>query len=188
MADPFVGEIRLFGFNFEPRGWAFCAGQILPISQNTALFSLIGTFYGGDGRTTFALPDLRGRAALSYGRGPGLSDYQIGQKEGTETVTLNTTEMPAHTHSLTGVTGTASLHGVSQGGGESSPAGNYMAALDDAYAASGTEVAMNANSVKVSLAGGQVGTTGGSLPHNNMQPSLACNYCIALVGIFPSRS
>ncbi|KJS19546.1 MAG: hypothetical protein VR78_03205 [Hoeflea sp. BRH_c9] len=188
MSEPFVGEIRLFGFDFAPRGWAFCAGQLMGISQNSSLFSLLGTNYGGDGITTFALPDLRGRAALSHGQMPGGSTYRVGERLGTETVTLTIMEMPAHTHALTGVTGNGTLHAVSQGGGESSPAGNYLAAVDDAYATSGTEVTMNANSVKVDLTGGQVGQTGGNLSHNNMQPSMVCNYCIALVGIYPSRS
>jgi len=188
MSEPFIGEIRLFGFDFAPRGWSFCAGQILPISTNSALFSLLGTFYGGDGRTTFALPDLRGRAAIGHGRGPGLTERKTGQTAGAENVTLNLEQMPRHNHTLGAVTGTATLNAVSDGGDASDPTGNYVAALDDAYKSAGTEVAMNANSVSVNLTGGTVSNTGNGQGHDNMQPSLVGNYCIALVGIFPSRS
>lgn len=188
MSDPFIGEIRLFGCNFAPRGWEFCDGQLLPISSNSALFSLLGTIYGGDGRTTFALPDLRGRAAIGFGTGPGLTPRAQGQKLGAEGVALNVGQIPSHNHTLAGVTGNATLNAVSDGGDDSDPAGNYLAALDDGYASAGTEVAMNENSVSVNLTGGSVGDTGSGQAHDNMQPFLVGNYCIALVGIFPPRS
>ncbi len=171
--DPLLASIILFAGNFAPRGWALCQGQILSISQNTALFSLLGTTYGGDGQTTFALPDLRGRVPIQQGQGPGLSNYDLGQVSGSETITLTTNNLPSHNHSLLA---------TSEAGSVSVPAGAYLAntgALDKEYNTSGTLVAMNA---------GAVGVTGGSQPFDNIQPYLALNFIIAMQGIFPSRN
>jgi microcystin-dependent protein len=175
MADPFVGEIRIFPFNFAPKGWAFCDGQLLPISQNTALFSLLGTFYGGDGRSTFALPNLQGLAPLNFGQGPGLSQYFIGQQGGEQNVTLYQTEMPLHSHGALAVAG--------PGGQNPAPATAWSELTQrgqSAYAASGgSNVLMNPAALSIA---------GGSQPHNNMPPYLTLNFCIALQGIFPPRS
>ena len=172
MAEPFLGEIRMFGFNFTPRGWAQCNGVLLPISSNSALFSLLGTIYGGDGRTTFALPDLRGRAPLHYGQGNGLSNHPIGQRDGTETATLTAAQMPSHTHQSR----------VASGNGSStSPVGNVLATSIEGDASYSGSADNNGSSAAIA-------NTGGGQPHNNMQPFLAINFCIALVGIFPSRS
>lgn len=180
MADPFVGEIRIFGFNFPPRGWAFCDGQLLPISQNTALFSLLGTFYGGDGKSTFALPNLQGAAAIHQGQGSGLSQYFVGQQGGSQSVTLLTTEMPAHNHSLTvtsgaGTTNTSTGNQLARGA-----SGNPVSGLTQAkiYNATAPQTPMNPQAMSLA---------GGSLPHNNMMPFLTFNYCIALQGVFPPR-
>jgi microcystin-dependent protein len=171
MSDQFLGEIRAFGFNFAPRGWAFCAGQILSIAQNTALFSLLGTFYGGDGVTTFALPDLRGRVGISQGQGEGLSPYQIGEVSGSENVTLTNLQMPAHAHSVGANSGTATT---------SRPAGAVPAkAADTSYAAAPDGTTMNA---------GMIGPSGGGLPFSILPPFLTINFCIALTGTFPSRN
>jgi microcystin-dependent protein len=175
--EPFIGQIVAFGFNFAPKNWAQCNGQIMPIAQNTALFSLIGTTYGGDGVTTFALPDLRGRVAINQGTGPGLSPYTIGQKAGTETVTLNMDQMPAHNH-------TALLRGNSEDA-NSGEANNKTLGVANAniYNTNAPETgeALNPGSIQVAAAGG-------NQPHPNMQPYLAVNYCICLYGIFPQRS
>ena len=174
--DPFVAEIRIFPFNFAPKGWAFCDGQLLPLSQNTALFSLLGTTYGGDGKSTFALPDLQGSAPMHPGQGPGLSLYDLGQLGGVEAVTLLQSEMPIHAHSV----GRA----LADLGNQISPvnsvwaqaaAGRGSAALYKDGAPTGK---VNINSLSV---------TGSSLPHNNMQPYLTLNFCIALQGVFPAR-
>lgn len=174
--DPYIGEISIFAGNFPPRNWAFCNGQLMSIAQNTALFSILGTTYGGDGRVTFGLPDLRGRAPLSAGQGPGLSNYDLGQAGGSETDTLSINEIPAHNHPLGAYNNKAD---------QSNPTGNVNAIVVDssngtanAYAAS-ANATMNANAV---------GQSGGSQPHNNMQPYLTLNYIIALQGVFPSRS
>jgi microcystin-dependent protein len=181
--DAFVGEIRAVGFNFAPRNWAFCQGQILPINQYTALFSLLGTTYGGDGRSTFALPDLRGRAAVQAGQGGGLSNYPLGQRNGVENVTLLPAQLPAHTHSL----GTAGSIGVTAAQGDlTSPVNNFLAAtnnLNQYGEESTTGATMNPGSVT-----GTGGVQGGSAPHPNMMPYETINYIIALVGIFPPRS
>ena len=178
--DPFIGEIRAVGFNFAPRGWALCQGQLLAISQNTALFSLLGTTYGGDGRTTFGLPDLRSRLIVQPGQGAGLSAYTLGQLSGSETQTLALNQMPAHTHTLTGVT----VNANSTAGSSTTPTGN-VPALD-------TGVQHYASSPDVQMAAGSVaGTTtavGGGTPHSNTMPSLGMYYVIALQGIFPPRS
>lgn len=167
MSEPFIAEIRIFGFNFAPRGWAFCNGQLLPIAQNTALFSLIGTIYGGDGRSTTALPDLQGRAPQHPGRGPGLSEVRLGQKTGTSTVTLTPNELPQHNHTL---------NGVNDSGIQATPVGG-VPARGNFYASS-----LNAAPMA------PLANTGGGQAHNNLQPYLALNFCIALTGLYPSRS
>jgi microcystin-dependent protein len=167
-----LGEIRLFPYNFAPQGWAFCNGQLMSISQNTALFSLIGTFYGGDGRTTFGLPDLRGRVAISQGQGPGLSPYSVGEVTGVETVTLTGNQMPSHAHSVEASAVKAKLK---------TPAGAVPGHTkgDEYDAAPDGVTTMNA---------GMIAPTGGGQPHTNIQPLLVMSYCIALQGIFPSRN
>jgi microcystin-dependent protein len=172
MADQFVGEIRAVGFNFPPKGWAFCDGQLLPLSQNTALFSLLGTFYGGDGKSTFALPDLRGAVPVGQGQGPGLGEYFLGEMTGTQTVTLLQSEMPAHTHTLRARNDPAELQAPA-------PARAFARSTAGfAYLPAAPNVALNPQVAAVA---------GGSLPHNNMQPSLVMNFVIALQGIFPQR-
>ena len=177
MSSPFVAEIRIWACNFAPTGWALCDGQLLPLSQNTALFSLLGTTYGGDGKSTFALPDLQGRAAMFWGQGSGLSLHDLGETGGEETVTLLQTEMAGHSHTIGGA--------FNAGGGTQSPTNSVWAEAPagrggflNAYAAPATG-AMNPNALSI---------TGGSLPHNNLQPYLTLNFCIALQGIFPPRS
>jgi microcystin-dependent protein len=174
MGDPFVAEIRVFACNFAPKGWAFCDGQLMPISQNTALFSLLGTYYGGDGRVTFALPNLQGSVPIQAGQGPGLSDRFLGEASGTPYVTLLESEIQAHTHTEQAL----ALFGASNdpiGRLPSKPFGGGL--LFDPGAAN--LVTMNPNSI---------GVTGGSQPHNNTMPTLTLNYCIALQGVFPPRS
>lgn len=177
---PFIGTIQAFGFNFNPRGWARCEGQLLPIAQNTALFALLGTIYGGDGRTTFALPDLRGRVPMGMGNGPGLTPRSIGQKSGAENVTLSTANLPAHTHAAAATMAAAGGQGDQQG-----PGGNVLAydRRETQYSSAAPDVSMNAASVSVS-----VGSAGNSQSFNIMQPYLVVNYCIALQGLFPSRN
>lgn len=169
MSEPFIGQIQMFGFNFPPRGWALCDGQLLPIAQNTALFSLLGTTYGGDGRTTFGLPDLRGRAALHFGTGPGLGPRPIGAKGGSELETLTIGQMPPHQHSL---------NAHSEAADQQKPENNVLASA----------MTYHAVPADVQMAGASIGQTGGGQAHNNMQPFLVINFCIALTGIFPSRS
>jgi microcystin-dependent protein len=173
MADPFVAEIRIFPFNFAPRGWAFCNGQLLPISQNTALFSLLGTTYGGNGQSTFALPDLQGKAPMQPGQGPGLSLHDLGEIAGSETVTLLQSEMPAHAHTLMAST---------QAGEDPSP--GPTEALGRSVGAS---LYQPTTTPFVPMSLNAVAPAGGSLPHNNMMPYLTLNFCIALQGIFPPR-
>jgi microcystin-dependent protein len=170
MADPFVAEIRIFGFNFPPTGWAFCDGQLLAISQNTALFSLLGTVYGGNGKSTFALPNLQGSAPMHPGQGPGLSLHDLGEQGGTETVTLLQSEMPAHNHGMVG---------VEDDGTFLTPANMLIAALNQMYAA--------APAGGATLAPEALALAGGNQPHNNMMPYLTLNFCIALQGVFPPR-
>ena len=172
MSEPFVAEIRIFAGNFAPRGWAFCNGQLLPISQNTALFSLIGTTYGGDGRTTTALPNLQGRAPMHPGRGPGLTARRLGQRGGVETVTLSEAQMPNHRHTATG-SGRPAV--------QDDPANQYPAA------ATGF-TPYNTASNLIDMASQALPDSGGSQPHNNMQPFLTMNFIIALQGLYPSRS
>ncbi|MEE4377889.1 MAG: tail fiber protein [Candidatus Competibacteraceae bacterium] len=172
MSEPFLAEVRMVGFNFAPRGWAFCDGQILPINQNQSLYSLLGTTYGGDGRTSFALPDLRGRVPIHVGRSNGGADHRLGQKSGEETHTLAVNEMPNHDHVLQASTTDAN---------ESSPAGHVLArsVTPEAYRAPQNLGAMHA---------GTVTNVGGGQAHENMQPYIAVNFCIALQGLFPSRN
>lgn len=174
MADPFVAEIRIFPFNFAPRGWAFCDGQLLPIAQNTALFSLVGTSYGGNGQTTFGLPNLQGRMAMSSGQGPGLSPRSLGEAGGSPAVTLAPDQIPAHSHQLMA---TASADSASPAGRAMSPALSATNTAVPVYKNGSTRVAMSSQAV--APVGGQ--------PHNNMPPYLALNFCIALQGVFPPR-
>ena len=170
MSEPFVAEIRIFAGNFAPRGWAFCNGQLLPISQNTALFSLIGTTYGGDGRTTTALPNLEGRVPMHPGRGPGLTSRRLGQKGGVETVTLSEAQMPSHHHTMeTSV----------EDGDRRDPANRYFGRGSAVYGAPNNIAPMASQSLP---------NAGGSQAHNNLQPFLTMNFIIALVGLYPSRS
>lgn len=171
MSEPFIAEIRIFAGNFAPRGWAFCDGQLLPISQNTALFSLIGTTYGGDGRTTTALPNLQGRAPMHPGRGPGLTSRRLGENGGSETVTLTEAQMPNHTHIILG----------------SGPA-NSNTPAGAGHATSTTVRQYHAATNLVDVAETTLTATGGSQPHNNLQPFLALTFIIALTGLYPSRS
>jgi len=175
MSLPFVAEIRMFPTNFAPNGWAFCNGQIISIAQNTALFSLLGTTYGGNGQTTFALPNLQGRMAVGTGQGPGLSNYVLGQTAGNSTHTLISTEMPVHTHTLGANNGDGTLPTPSA----NIPAGPGADRDLYLYAPPGALTNMNSNAVAIA---------GGSQPHENMQPYLVVNYCIAMNGIFPARN
>jgi microcystin-dependent protein len=176
MADPFVTEIRIFGFNFPPKGWAFCNGQLMPISQNTAVFSLLGTTYGGDGKSTFALPDLQGNAALCAGQSAGTSEYFLGQMGGSQNVTLIQSEIPVHTHSLSAF--------VSVNADQFGPNPNGQSILGRSV--NGNAYSTNITKV-VQMAPQALAPAGGSLPHNNMQPTIALNFCIALQGVFPQR-
>lgn len=171
MSEPFIAEIRIFAGNFAPRGWAFCDGQLLPISQNTALFSLIGATYGGDGRSTTALPDLQGRAPMHPGRGPGLAVRTLGERGGASSITLEEQHMPPHTHAVHAFTGPAS-------------------AAPDTAVGLGSAPMYAAGSANAPMATGLVGAAGSTAPapHNNLQPYLALNFIIALQGLYPSRS
>lgn len=173
MADPFVAEIRLFPFNFSPRGWAWCDGQLMPLSQNTALFSLLGTTYGGNGKSNFALPDLQGRAPMHPGQGPGLSLHDLGEIGGSEAVTLLESEIPSHNHTLSTVGGTP----VSRDPTGAVWAGNARSPML-AYANGAADSLMAPDSIS---------EAGGNQPHNNMQPYLTMYFCIALQGVFPPR-
>lgn len=192
--DPLIGEVKMFAGNFAPRGWALCEGQLLSIASNTALFSILGTTYGGDGRTTFALPDLRGRSAIGPGRGPGLSDYRLGQRTGAEVNTLNVLQLPSHSHVAT----------FTQTSGETTiPATDDEANLDDPTDAvlaipniGGSNQLYSKSTPNTQLSKGTatvtgtvtIGHAGGNQSFNNRPPELAINYIIALTGIFPSRS
>ena len=177
MSEPFIAEIRIFGGNFAPRGWAFCDGQLLPISQNTALFSLIGTTYGGDGRTTTGLPNLQGRAPMHPGRGPGLTARRLGQNLGIETVTLSEVQIPTHKH-----TAKADRSSSNPGG----PTEDARSTFGRTGGGDGYQTNITDN--LINLASETLSTTGGGQGHNNMQPYLTLNFIIALVGVFPSRS
>lgn len=171
MSEPFIGEIKMFAGNFAPRGWALCDGQLLAISQNDALFSLLGTIYGGDGRTTFGLPDMRGRLPLHLGTGPGLSPRTIGSRGGQENVTITSNQLPAHSHTF---------QATSEFAESTTPSGNTLAASTGASIyGSGTAIAMNAAIVE---------NTGGSQSHTNVMPYTCMNFIIALLGIYPSRA
>ena len=178
MSSPFVAEIRCFPFNFAPKGWAFCAGQLLPISQNTALFSLLGTTYGGDGKSTFELPNLQGRVPIHPGQGPGLSLYVLGQEGGSDVVTLLQSEIPIHTHNL----GANNLNsGQVSIASQNAPAKAINSSNSNAvniYSTSAPNTQFNP--LVISIAGG-------SQPHNNDMPTLVLNFCIAMQGIFPPR-
>lgn len=171
MSEPFIGEIRMFGGNFAPRGWAYCDGQLLSIASNTALFSILGTTYGGDGRVTFALPDLRGRLPMHPGTGPGLSPRRLGDRAGVEAVTLTAAQLPAHNHPLVGTSATPTT---------AAPGGAQLPTGSSRVYATGTPDAV--------LAASSIGSTGGSIPHENMPPFATVSFIIALQGIFPSRS
>ena len=180
MAEPFLGQIMLVGFNFAPRGWAFCSGQLLPIAQNTALFSLLGTIYGGNGQTTFALPDLRGRVAVGMGTGPGLPTIDQGEVAGETTHTLLVTEMPLHNHALRASTNTAN---------SANPNGNSLAVGQVTIQGSAETVSMYVNAVpNVTLNLQSELPAGGSQPHNNFQPYLCIDFIISLFGRFPSQT
>jgi microcystin-dependent protein len=169
---PFIAEIIMFGGNFAPRGWSLCDGQLLPISQWSALFSILGTTYGGDGRTTFALPDMRSRVPIHPGRGPGLSDYRLGQKGGAETVTLTTNQIPSHNHTM----------GISEEDGSTNEANGNLLANATAgfmYHGGNADGTLKANSIL---------NTGGGQSHTNIQPFLCVNFIIAMQGVYPSRS
>lgn len=174
MSNPFVAEIRIFPFNFAPTGWAFCAGQLLPLSQNTALFSLLGTTYGGDGKSNFGLPNLQGKAPMQPGQGPGLSLHDLGEVGGSTTVTLLTTEMPSHNHNAMafGTGGMAAPTNNTWGGSLKGGANMYTPSASN-------NVQMNPLALAVA---------GGSQPHNNLQPFLTLNFCIALQGVYPPRT
>ena len=171
MSEPFVGEIRMFAGNFAPRGWAFCDGQLLAVSQNDALFSLLGTIYGGDGRTTFGLPDLRGRIPIHAGHGPGLSERRLGSKGGAENVTLTVNQLPSHTHPLQASSDAATT---------ANPQGEVLAETvsDRVY---------RSDSGDTNMANSSVTSVGGSRSHTNLMPFLCIHFIIALVGIYPSR-
>lgn len=166
MSEPFLAEVRLMSFGFAPRGWALCNGQLLPINQNQALFALLGTTYGGDGRVNFALPDLRGRTPIHFGNG-----FSQGQRGGTENYTLTQSEMPAHTHLV---------RASSETPNRDTPAGNYWAGSEENNYSSG--------SPNATLVAGAIANVGGSQPHSNMQPYLTISFCIALQGVFPSQN
>lgn len=182
MSDPFIGEIIMFGGNFAPRGWSFCDGQLLAISANTALFSILGTTYGGDGRTTFGLPDLRGRAAMHARTGPGLTPRSLGQRLGSENVTLTDNQIPAHTHTATGQARCSDANGTTD-----KAKGNIwsedLGVSSATYSSNAADDVMAADSVEVIVA-----DAGGGGSHSNVQPCLVINYIIALQGTFPSRN
>ncbi|HEY2393860.1 MAG TPA: tail fiber protein [Candidatus Angelobacter sp.] len=175
MSDQFVAEIRIFAGNFAPTGWALCNGQLMPISQNTALFSLLGTTYGGDGKSNFALPNLQGAAPLQAGQGPGLSLYDLGETIGSSSVTLITTEIPAHSHGALAVAAV----------GASDPTNNAWASGAKGF---GNVYSPSVPATNVQMAPTCLSIAGGSLPHNNMMPYLCLTFIIALQGIFPPRS
>ncbi|MFC1997300.1 phage tail protein [Chloroflexota bacterium] len=171
MSEPFVGEIRMFAGNFAPRGWAYCDGQLLAVSQNDALFSLLGTIYAGDGRTTFGLPDMRGRIPIHAGDGPGLSSRRLGSKGGQEKVTLTVNQLPSHTHGL---------NATPDGGTDANPDGNYLASSTvlEPFAQETPDTSLAANAIT---------NVGGSRSHSNLMPYLCIHFIIALFGIYPSR-
>ena len=194
--DPFLGQIMMFGGNFAPRGWAYCEGQLLAISQNQALFSILGTTYGGDGRTTFGLPDLRGRTPVHTGTGPGLSTYSLGERGGAETVSLTQSQMPAHTHVATAQTVTQIAVSSKDATSAAPAAGEALAAVSSERGKVSNAEIYNTETPNTVLSAKTAASTttitnlptGGSQPHPNMQPYLAVHYIIALQGLFPSRN
>lgn len=203
--EPLIGQLMLFAGNFAPRGWAFCNGQLMSIAQNTALFSILGTTYGGDGRTTFALPDLRGRVPIHSGTGPGLTPRNLGQRFGTQTNTMTHNQLAAHTHYVTAGavpvlgTATATMHvnnsdndaGEEPNGaflGKNDAGAIYASAADGTSTLAAGAITVDTTGLAVDLSSATLTSTGASSPINNMQPVLVLNWCIALVGIFPSRS
>jgi len=179
--DPFIGEIRLFGFNFAPYGWAQCNGQILAISQNTALFSLLGTNFGGNGTSNFGLPNLQGMVPIDAGDGPGLTPFVVGETGGTTTCTLLTSQMPLHTHAITALPVNAAV--------TTPVTGSHLSqGHQGSRGASFAIRTYTTNAPGTTLNPSTVGPAGGSQPHNNIQPSLVMNWCIAMVGVFPARS
>jgi microcystin-dependent protein len=179
MDNPFLGTISLFAGNFAPRGWALCNGQLMAISQNSALFSILGTTYGGDGVTTFALPNLEGRAPIHWGQGPGLTPRTIGESAGEENVTLISTQMPMHSHAVAASTTV---------GDQGSPTGNVLAVSADPDSGGNPLNFIAPASANTTMAPGMIAPAGGSQPHDNMQPYLAVTFIIALSGIFPARN
>jgi microcystin-dependent protein len=173
--DPFVAEIRIFPFNFAPKGWAFCDGQLLPLSQNTALFSLLGTTYGGDGKSNFALPNMQGNAPMHPGQGPGLSLHDLGETGGSETVTLLQSEMPGHSHALFANAVVGDTNAPDPG-------------VSLARSSNATAYQTTTNQNLVSFNNLALSPSGGGLPHNNMMPYLTLNFCIALQGVYPPRT
>jgi microcystin-dependent protein len=179
MSDPFIAEVRIWALNFAPRGWAFCDGQTLPIAQNSALFSLLGAAYGGNGTTNFSLPDLMGRAPMQQGRGPGLTPRVRGEMGGSDTVTLLNSQLPGHNHNLAG---------VNQPGDHGAPASGDALGFDNLQSGGGNIRYLNNSPVgRVPMSPSTLSPSGGSEPHENRQPFLALNFCIAVQGIFPSR-
>ena len=187
--DPFVGQILFFPFNFPPKGYAFCAGQLLPLSQNTALFSLLGTTYGGDGKTNFALPNLQGKVPLGFGQGPGLTDYYQGQVGGSETIALTTAQLPAHSHAVSANLATVACKNGP--GNQQTPEANVpateSAGVTATYSTAAPDDVMRAGNIALSGTATATANTGGQ-PHENRQPFLTINYCIALQGVFPPRT
>lgn len=179
MSEPFLGEIRMVGFNYQPRGWAFCDGRLLSIQQNSALFALLGTQFGGNGTTNFGLPDLRGRVPVSQGQGPGLSNYVMGEMTGSETVTLINSEMPMHTHLL-------NVAGAGLTGNQPLPTNNFLAQSTDN--STGSEITTYSATANSTMNPNAINIAGGNQPHNNLQPLTCVNFIIALEGIFPSRN
>jgi microcystin-dependent protein len=178
--DPFLAEIRIFPFNFAPKGWAFCDGQILPLSQNTALFSLLGTTYGGDGKSNFALPNLQGRAPMHPGQGPGLSLHDLGEAAGSDTVTLLSSEIPGHSHAFNADNNAATV---------ASPAGGAYAQGQWSSGQNSGVVAMYTGAApNTTLSPNAIGLNTGGQPHNNLMPYLTLNFCIALQGVYPPRT
>jgi microcystin-dependent protein len=199
MSEPFIGTIQPFGFQFAPYGWQYCAGQVVPISQYTTLFALTGTYYGGNGQSTFALPDLRGRMAIGQGQGTGLQSYDMGEQAGAETVTLLQSNMPPHNHSFTVSGGGAAgpIKASANPGTASAPTAtvNTLAsAVNDSggaailtYNAQAPDITLNIGGGGGTGGSGTIGINGGSTPFSLMQPYLVVNYCIAMIGVFPSR-
>ena len=179
MSEPFIAEVRMWGCSFAPRGWAFCHGGLIPISENTALFSLIGTTYGGDGRSTFALPDLSDRAPMHPGKGPGLTYRRLGENGGFTGISLNENEIPSHEHTM---------YGAAEKGNQKAPDTTLFLAQDgESRAEVGYYLSTNGE-IDSSLSSSGLRLSGGSLAHNNIQPLLGVNFCIALIGVYPTRS